>query len=107
MKDKVFLLAITIALLLCAAFGYLDYRNTHFCATAIQQPQLLNNNKAIDPKWYQMVNFLSDVEAGKEVYHHGFANNSFAEEIHNMAENRGMKAAWVAVEFQDGKWHSD
>lgn len=106
MEDKFFVSLIAIALLFCGVFGYLDYRNTHFCAAEIQEPQLVNNEEAIDPKWYQMVNFLSDVKAGKEIYHRGFLNNSFAEEIHNMAETRGMKAAWVTVESQDGKWHT-
>jgi len=64
---------------------------------------LINNKNANDPTWQQLVSFLTtDKTDGNDYSLFSFPCGAFAEEVHNNAEALGIRAAWVAVDFQDG-----
>jgi len=69
--------------------------------------QLVNNPKATDPTWAQLVAFLrSDSTDLKPYSVISFPCGAFAEEVHNNAEASGIKAAWVSVDFTVGEGHA-
>lgn len=63
---------------------------------------LVNNGNASDPTWYQLKDFLFGDETDRKTYNLlSFPCGAFAEQVHNNAEVAGIRAAWVAVHFQD------
>lgn len=67
-----------------------------------QRINLINNWDAKDTTWQQLVSFLTADKIDSKVYTiFSFPCGAFAEEIHNNAEAAGIRAAWVAVDFQD------
>lgn len=61
---------------------------------------LINNESASDSTWEQLEAFLlSDKTDEKEYNSSSFLCGAFAEEVHNNAEQAGIKAAWVCVWF--------
>jgi len=68
---------------------------------------LLNNQGATDPTWQQLLQFLVSDDTDEQTYIPGiYMCGSFAEALHNSAEQEGIRAAWVAVDFEDGETHS-
>jgi len=63
---------------------------------------LIENNNAVDPTWKELKSFLFLDKTDEKPYITGyFECASFAEEVHNNAEARGIKAAFVALFFSD------
>jgi len=63
---------------------------------------LINNPNATDPTWAQLENFLRNDATDREHYVPSFVMcGYFAMEVHNNAEQAGIKAAWVAINFKD------
>jgi hypothetical protein len=65
--------------------------------------ELVNNPNAIDPTWQQLKEFLVADQTDAKTYDRFFYMcGAFAEDVHNNAEIEGIKAAWVAVDFEGG-----
>ncbi|MFC1990355.1 hypothetical protein ACFLVW_07405 [Chloroflexota bacterium] len=68
----------------------------------VGSPNIHNNPTAINPSWGQLITFLRNDPADDRYYSEGFFNCvSFAEMLHNNAEDAGIKAAFVAVRFKN------
>ncbi|MGA3094311.1 MAG: hypothetical protein ABSD79_02875, partial [Dehalococcoidales bacterium] len=64
--------------------------------------QLINNDNAVDPTWKELKSFLYLDKTDEEPYIEGsFECASFAEELHNNAEARGIRAAFVSIFFSN------
>lgn len=64
--------------------------------------RLVDNVDAVDPTWQQLEAFLLADDSDKNPYVVGvYVCGSFAEDLHNNAEAAGIKAAWVALDFED------
>jgi len=62
---------------------------------------LVNYKNATDPTWGELIAFLqSDDTDGQPYIEDSFVCADFAEMLHNNAEASGIKAAWVAVDFE-------
>ena len=64
--------------------------------------RLINNPNATNPTHDELINFIKmdktdEIEYIEEVYTCG----DYAETLHNNAEEAGIKAAWVSVDFYD------
>lgn len=70
--------------------------------------QLVNNNNAINPTWAELKAFLISDKTDEQPYiEYAYECASYAEEVHNHAEARGIKAAFVAVFFlNDNEGHA-
>lgn len=66
------------------------------------QVHLSNNPAAINPTWQELKAFLLVDGTDEKMYLPGYMCADFAEEVHNNAEAAGIRAAWVAVHFEDG-----
>jgi hypothetical protein len=64
---------------------------------------IINNPEASNPTSQQLLSFLNSDLTDKDTYD-VFLHpcGAFAEEVHNNAESRGIRAAWVAIDFCDG-----
>jgi len=63
--------------------------------------QLVNCKNAADPTWEQLKQFLLlDKTDQKDYDSLSYPCGAYAEEVHNNAEAAGIKAAWIAVEFE-------
>jgi hypothetical protein len=63
--------------------------------------QLVNSKNAADPTWEQLKLFLLlDKTDQKDYDSLSYPCGAYAEEVHNNAEAAGIKAAWIAVEFE-------
>ncbi|MBI4284316.1 MAG: hypothetical protein HY670_00230 [Chloroflexi bacterium] len=61
---------------------------------------LLNNDKATNPTWQELLAFLEADRTDQKPYiQDAFMCGEFAEELHNSAEANGIRAAWVAIDF--------
>jgi len=61
---------------------------------------LVNNPSATNPTWGQLLKFISSDATDQQTYIEGeYMCGSFAETLHNNAEQEGIRAAWVAVDF--------
>ncbi|NLL90565.1 MAG: hypothetical protein GX226_05645 [Dehalococcoidales bacterium] len=68
--------------------------------------RLINNENAANPTFEQLLIFISEddtntlpyVKDGPEV----FVCSDFAETLHNNAEQAGIKAGWVSIDYADG-----
>ncbi|AKB78501.1 hypothetical protein MSHOH_2018 [Methanosarcina horonobensis HB-1 = JCM 15518] len=62
--------------------------------------ELINNPNSIDPTYQELITFLrSDKTDEIEYSLENFTCGDFAEMVHNNAEETGIKAAWVCVDF--------
>lgn len=62
--------------------------------------QLTNNTNADDPTWEELVSFLISDATDETLYVPGvYVCGAFAEDLHNNAEAAGIRAAWVALDF--------
>jgi hypothetical protein len=63
---------------------------------------LANISGAQNPTWQQLVEFIASDNTDSKAYDlKTFPCGAFAEEVHNNAEAHGIRAAWVAVDFED------
>ena len=61
-----------------------------------------NNDGASDPTWSQLKTFLTNDKTDQETYvEPSFMCGEFAQQVHNNAEEAGIKAGWVRIEFED------
>jgi len=74
--------------------------------------ELINNPDAINPSYAELVAFIKDDLTDSKVYSKGNellggiikarVCADFAEEVHNNAEAKGFRAAWVSIDFVKG-----
>ena len=63
---------------------------------------LENNPGAINASWSQLKDFLREDRTDNNLYiENYYMCGEFAETLHNNAENSGIKAAWVGIQFED------
>lgn len=63
---------------------------------------LVNNPQAHNPSWEELVNFLQQDETDRNEYNESSYNaDEYAEDLHNNAEEAGIRAAFVWVEFEN------
>jgi hypothetical protein len=63
---------------------------------------LVDDPTARDPTWEELMHFLEEDDTDRILYQlDSFNCIDFAERLHNNAENRGIRAAYVSVSFQD------
>jgi len=74
---------------------------------------LVNNPSAVNPSWLQLYTFLRYDPTDKQIYSEGsFICGDFAEMLHNNAEKRGWKAAYVSIKlgpsecYPNGVYHA-
>ncbi len=64
---------------------------------------LTNSNCAVDPTWQELLQFIGSDDTETGSYLKGFYMcGSFAEKLHNNAEQKGIRSAWVVIHFTDG-----
>jgi hypothetical protein len=68
--------------------------------------KLTNNSLARDRPWQEIVDFLNGDTTDKEKPSSERGSAYFAEMLHNRAEYRGFRTAFVVVEFEDGQTHA-
>lgn len=100
-------MAFIVALILLV--GYISTQNTvtHVSLpvknTTGAQVVLANNHSASDPTYDQLVQFLkSDDTSSLKYSYPNWTCADFAKQLHDNAEAKGIKAAFVGVEFYDG-----
>jgi ABC-type transporter Mla subunit MlaD len=63
---------------------------------------LVNQDKAQNPTWRELLVFLRADKTDKKLYIPGdYVCGGFAQDVHNNAEAQGIRAAFVVVHFQD------
>ena len=63
---------------------------------------LVDDPTARDPTWEELMHFLEEDDTDRILYQLGSFNCiDFAERLHNNAESRGIRAAYVSVSFHD------
>jgi len=68
---------------------------------------LVNYKNATDPTWDELITFLQMDDTDEHPYNFSsFVCADFAERLHNNAESSGIRAAWVAVDFEFGEGHA-
>ena len=68
--------------------------------------QLVNYKNATDPTWDKLISFLRSDPTDEFLYNSSFVCADFAEMLHNNAENEGIKAGYVGVDFLDMESHA-
>lgn len=64
--------------------------------------RLINNEEATNPTWAELKDFLhSDRTDGNPYIEGQYMCGSFAEDVHNNAEEAGIRAAFVGISFED------
>lgn len=65
------------------------------------QIKLINNENATNVTYAELVSFIiGDLTDKKKYVPREYTCGDYAETLHNRAEKRGIKAAWVAVDFE-------
>ena len=63
---------------------------------------LVNYEPATDLTWQELREFIKSDTTNEDIYLEGiYMCGSFAETLHNNAEQKGIRAAWVAIYFSD------
>jgi outer membrane murein-binding lipoprotein Lpp len=89
-----------------------DYINSEFVLTLEEPPatrpvNLMNNPEAKNPTYEKLLNFLEEDKTDKNRYASNYyESGNFAETIHNNAEASGIRAAFVVVDFDNGRSHA-
>jgi len=68
--------------------------------------KLINNPKASKPTFEQLESFCAGYNNGKAYMPRIYVCANFAERFHNIAESRGIRTAYVVVEFNSGELHA-
>ncbi|MFC1951821.1 hypothetical protein ACFLYI_02115 [Chloroflexota bacterium] len=75
-----------------------DYRKSPYGSYDLE-----NNPDAVNVRWLQLKNFLEEDSTDSNIYVEDvYMCGEFAETLHNNAEDSGIKAAWVGIEFEEG-----
>jgi flagellar motility protein MotE (MotC chaperone) len=73
----------------------------------VPQIILINQASAEDPTWEELLAFLKEDKTDKNLYVPGeYECGNFAQDLHNNAEARGIRCAFVAVHFYDAPAHA-
>jgi uncharacterized phage infection (PIP) family protein YhgE len=89
-----------------------DYVNSQFKLTLKEPPatrpvNLENNPEAKNTTYEKLLNFLEEDKTDKNRYASNYyEGGNFAETIHNNAEAAGIRAAFVVVDFDNGRSHA-
>lgn len=68
---------------------------------------LQNNQDAKNPTYPQLMSFLKNDDTDRIIYdENSFVCADFAENLHNNAENTGIRCAYVVIDFEDGDGHA-
>ncbi len=71
------------------------------------QVNLVNNDSASDPTWQELVRFIESDDSDAHTYIPSvYMCGSFAETLHNNAEQAGIRVAWVAVDLAGSEPHA-
>ena len=71
------------------------------------QVNLVNNDSATDPTWQELIQFIVSDNTDERNYILGvYMCGSFAEILHNNAEQTGIRAAWVALDLAGSEAHA-
>jgi hypothetical protein len=63
---------------------------------------LINSQSAMNPTWGQLLQFIGSDDTDEQTYIEGvYMCGSFAETLHNNAEQEGIRVAWVVIDFAD------
>lgn len=74
----------------------------HYRTSLYGSFDLENNPGAINASWSQLKDFLREDRTDNNLYIENYYTcGEFAETLHNNAENSGIKAAWVGIQFED------
>ncbi len=83
------------------------YDQEPFYSTGSHSIHLINNNLAANPTWQELVQFIASDNTDAQTYIPGvYMCGSFAEALHNSVEQAGIRAAWVAVDLEEGEIHA-
>jgi len=81
---------------------YYHTQPPYYGASSDRPVNLKNNETARNPTWEELVSFLNLDDTDRGAYGFGLrVCAEFANELHDNAEKAGIKAAWVAIEFED------
>ena len=73
----------------------------------LKEITLINNSAATNPTWKQLEAFLLADKTDKRLYIPGvYECGNFAQELHNNAEAKGIRTAFVVISFQTGIPHA-
>jgi hypothetical protein len=74
----------------------------HYASGNVSSLKLVNQSTAKNPTWDELLQFLREDKTDKKLYVPGeYECGNFAQELHNNAEAYGIRAALVAVHFQN------
>lgn len=82
------------------------YEQPPYSKASGERVHLVNKKFAADPTWIQLQAFLLVDDTDDMEYNPEFTCGDFAEMLHNNAENIGIKAAFVVIEFTEGEPHA-
>jgi len=86
---------------------YYDTQPPYSKGLAYTNINLVNNELAVDPTWQELSEFTRHDATDENPYLVGsYMCGSFAETLHNNAEQKGIRAAWVAIDFEGGEPHA-
>jgi hypothetical protein len=82
--------------------------NTYQVGADGQKISLINYKNAADPTYSELVSFIKADKTDQKRYVPGkYVCSDFAETVHNNAEKKGIRAAWVAIDFKnDDRGHA-
>jgi hypothetical protein len=87
---------------------YHDAQPPYYGSSPDKPVKLSNNEAARNPTWSQLLNFLESDDTDKDAY--GLSLRvcaEFADTLHDNAEKAGIRASWVALEFEgDSEGHA-
>lgn len=87
------------------AFGAMVYHgnNPPYILADRSRVTLTRNDGAINPTWEELISFMAQDQTDQIQYNStSFVCSDYAERIYNNAEAKGIRAAFVALSFQDG-----
>jgi TolA-binding protein len=68
---------------------------------------LVDNRVSRNPTWQQLEAFLQEDKTDKKIYVKGtYECGNYAQDLHNIAEAKGIRSAWVAIQFVKGEGHA-
>jgi len=83
-------------------YVYNDVQPPYYGADPNKTVILVNNESATNPTWQELKKFLRSDKTDDNDYMPGIrVCAEFAAQLHNNAEEAGIRAAWVAIEFED------
>jgi len=109
--NKIYVIVFAIILLLscfgCGETPYIYEDGAILCGGDGKPIELINNSNATNPTYAQLVAFITKDSTDKERYTATFSCGDFAEAVHNNAEEAGIRAAFVSIDFEaSGKGHA-